>query len=605
MGVDRAGAGDGGAVSGRGSPTLFVGIDSRGAKIAGRHRLVRVCASSGIGRVLELSDPEGLDSLEVFEWLGRVHEAWPARRLVLFAGRYDVTQWLSGVPRRTLETLWQRGEATWHRHMSVTPPNRVALHMIDGRSFGVWLPGWESRVRVTDVHGFFQSTLAEALEAWGEPVPRSELELAEWCGALARLMGRVSVRASALEMKPASWIGAGSFAGALLRRHGMRARIANPRRPLGIERAILTAYYGGRVDMLAQGEADRVVALDIRSAYPSELAGAPSMVGSWRTAKPGELAPGVFGVWRCRFASPPLRALSPLPVRHPARVVWPARGSGWWHTSEVLAAIDTGAEVEVLEGFRFTPHRGEPLEPWSWVREVYWLREGLRERGDPAERLVKLALNSLYGKLAQSRGAATYQCYALAGHVTAAIRARMLRAASLTPARVIGIHTDGMILEGRDLPHELKIGRHLGAWEAHAGERFLIVQPGVYTYSLPGEEELEEPEEVARTRGVKAEALSWARVEEAWRARGVAGAVSVRQEMHHGLGTCSRRGRYGTLGQWVTETREVSFAAGSRFPSHAWRGGLQPMFPILNGGDAVPYEPGELDADELLRTEQP
>jgi hypothetical protein len=595
----------------RGARTArFVGVRSQGAEVAGRHRLVSVTAADAWGESEQLADAAGLDSVEVLEWLcGVVRPRFEGRRLVVFSGRYDVAQWLAGAPRKVLAELWAHGEARWYRHAAATGPSRISLHMVDGHSFGVWLPGMRSRLVVADVYGLFQSSLADAFAEWGEPPPADKTDE---CAALARLIGKVSLSARRVGIRPSSWSSGGALAGALLRDHDTRSVIRKPARE-AVELACLTAYYGGRVDMLMQGSCSRVVALDIRGAYPAALAGAPSLVGRWRhIASPPDDIPATFGVWRARFTSPPLRALTPLPVRQVGRVVWPAAGEGWWHGVELRAAIDTGAEVDVLEGYVFTPRRDQPDEPWRWIRDLYAERLRLQAARDPAEGVVKLALNSLYGKLAQNVGTSPYQCFALAGYVTAAVRARMLRAASITPSRVIAIHTDGMLLDwspGDDGPRlavdlDAPVSRELGAWSVKHGRDLLIVQPGVYTYDDPEEGRLVARRLASKQRGVPADTLTWERIEDAWRGQGVGGRVTVRQRMHHGIGTCAHRRSWGELGQWVEESRDFVFSATTRFPSFT-EASLQSMLPVTNGGVAIPFEPAEPDKDELLRREQP
>lgn len=622
-------------MSGQGAPPLFVGVDSEGAEVAGRHRLVVMAASAPLGAGVYLHEPEGISSVQALEFLGRVRDSFPKRRLVVFSGRYDVTQWLAGLPRGVLRALWTNGDARWHRAQAAEGADRYSLRLVDGHSFGVWREPWTGRVRVTDVWGLFQSSFVDACAAWGVDLPelvgemkreRASFEpddprlvgycLAE-CRALAELMGRVAAKGREVGFSPSSWGAPGALAANLLRRHKAGEYIAPSPSPK-VREAALTAYYGGRVDMLQQGECKRVLALDMRSAYPWALSQAPSMIGEWRHIDngigwiiPERIAD--FSMWRARFESPRLRALTPLPVRTLERVTYPASGQGWWHACELKAAVRAGARLEVFEGFVFTPDPDEPAQPWAWLRDTYAQRAELRAAGDEGERLVKVALNAVYGKLAQSRGEARWQCFELAGWVTAMIRACMLDAANRAPGAVVSIHTDGLLFDatltgGMEAIEAgwFDTGEALGEWEAHEADNLLIVQPGVYTYDEPGVGVAESRRIAGRQRGIAQRGLSWDAVEDAWRDAGTAGRVRLAQTMHHGIGTCAGRRRWGTLGQWVSEPRTVSFAATTRFPSHSWVGGLQPMMPVQWAGPAIPYEPkDEPDPDELLRREQP
>lgn len=599
--------------------------------VAGRHRLVVMCAAPALGAPLTLHEPEGISSVQALEFLGSVRAAHPKRRLVVFSGRYDVTQWLAGLPRGVLRALWANGDARWMRPAAADGADRYSLRLVDGHSFGVWREPWPGRVRVTDVWGLFQSSFVDACEAWGVWLPdlvpamkarRAELaaddpELVAYCSsecvALAELMGRVAAKGRELGLAPSTWGAPGALAGALLRKH-KATEYVRPSPRSEIRDAALTAYYGGRVDMLQQGECSDVLALDMRSAYPWALAQAPSMIGSWVAAGDEAIDEPFALVHVRRFDSPRMRALTPLPVRTPDRVTYPAAGSGWYHSCELQAARRAGAQLELAGGFVFTPAAGEPAEPFSWLRGVYAQRAELRAAGDEGERLVKVALNAIYGKIAQSRGESPWQCFELAGWVTAMVRAAMLDVADCAAWAVISIHTDGLLF---DLAHkgplpvgkagwDHVVGEGLGEWEEHRARNLLIVQPGVYTYDEPGVGIAESRRIAGRTRGVPARTLSWQLVEDAWREAGSAGRVRIVQTMHHGIGTCFGRRRWSTLGQWVDEPRTVAFAATSRFPSSSWTGGLQAMLPVAWAGPAIPYEPADApDPDELLRREQP
>src|SRR5215831_15511989 len=88
---------------------------------------------------------------------------------------------------------------------------------------------------------------------------------------------------------------------------------------------------------------------------------------------------------------------------------------------------------------------------------------------DITEKNIKLCLNSLYGKTAQSIGGSEHEppmtaCPWYAGAITAGTRRAVLEAALHAPNDVVQFMTDGVHFT-RPVP-ELVLGKNLGEWEA-------------------------------------------------------------------------------------------------------------------------------------------
>jgi hypothetical protein len=107
-------------------------------------------------------------------------------------------------------------------------------------------------------------------------------------------------------------------------------------------------------------------------------------------------------------------------------------------------------------------------KPYEWVETIYNFRAELRPISVTLGIPLKLAINSLYGKFAQSIGAAPYRDYLSAGLITAYTRAKLIEAIGTLPPwerdEVLMLATDG-IYTMTPLP-KLKIGSALGEWPA-------------------------------------------------------------------------------------------------------------------------------------------
>jgi hypothetical protein len=111
------------------------------------------------------------------------------------------------------------------------------------------------------------------------------------------------------------------------------------------------------------------------------------------------------------------------------------------------------------------------------------------ENGNVAEKNIKLCLNGLSGKAAQSIGGTDDEppktaCPWYAAATTAGTRRRVLEAALQDPHNVVQFSTDGIV---SIKPLKLDIGEELGQWEETKIKEGLYLHSGVYT-SLPAEE---------------------------------------------------------------------------------------------------------------------
>jgi hypothetical protein len=410
---------------------------------------------------------------------------------------------------------------------------------------------------------------------------------------LARMMGdlRKGFEETGLHLR--HWHGAGAAASALIESQKLKMHYGPDIAASNIspqQTAAHHAYYGGRIELLKQGyiENRALHVYDIASAYPTAMVEFPSLAGGEWASKPGtefrkgslsELRAAVevascLSMFKIRFQFPTYERYHadtrkavfipfyPLPYRDKrGGILFPASGYGWYTRDDVLAAIawlerfvpdfprSTSKQhrmtaFEIEEAWTFQPgHEGRANErPFDFVRDLFVQRRAIKEEADRAgrydirEKAIKLSLNSIYGKLAQSVGgdgeapSVANPYYAAA--TTAYCRRRLIEAALIDPHAIVFFATDGIVTT-RPLDGLARVHKHgdvvdLGDWEYFEADSGLFVMPGVYTYGKVvydenGERTIKPVTKIrggdAKKYGAKLKANQWlvANVLAAWR----------------------------------------------------------------------------------------
>lgn len=167
-------------------------------------------------------------------------------------------------------------------------------------------------------------------------------------------------------------------------------------------------------------------------------------------------------------------------------------------------AKDHGLNLLITEAAFFEADEAQP-RPYAFIPELYEERARLRreEPGNVAEQNIKLTLNSLSGKAAQSIGGSETNpprtaCPWYAAATTAGTRRRVMEAALQNPHAIVQFSTDGVVSLA---PLDLDIGEGLGQWEAKRvapGTPSVFLQSGLYTYRTEDEQL-----PTVKTRGMK------------------------------------------------------------------------------------------------------
>lgn len=539
----------------------------------------------------------GLNTKEIFEFLlgSRL------KVIACFGLNYDANNWLVDLPGYRLKELWETNKCTY-----VVGATRYRIEWIPGKWFRVGKGAGPSKksVQICEVWGYFQSSFVKACEMWNLPVqkelevmkskrgtftkrelPRVKAYCMSECDLLSQLMEKVREQCARLEIEPERWIGAGSLASALMKKHDVKSHLKHDAELAegdGLQ-AILKAYFGGRVEMYRQGDFKDVYSYDINSAYPAGAQHLPNLNGAriehWKryTAAP-------YAVWRVSWDCKTGTMVPPFPARVKKQIYYPLKGEGCYHAAEVRAAINAGYPVTVHEGWVLTPDPEAP-KPFAWIPDVYAERDALKKQKDHGEKVLKLALNSVYGKLAQGKGYRdrnpVFQSYFWAGQITASCRARMLDlAARQTP---LMISTDGIFFDAplKDVePDSSELG---GLSHGHMDE-FWIGLPGVYWGQEGGVE-------VVRSRGFFARDIDYKELREGYAEQGPEYVHAYKSERFIGLGVALQRNDPAQWRSWRPEIRHINLRPTRRDVDLSTESMQGSLLPLPGPMSSEPYTP--------------
>lgn len=631
----------------------FIGLDGEGL---GRrpHRYVMLCAADEQGNRWDVSSGRRRQ-LSTVECLDFILDLPKRRRIFAFSFTYDLAKILEDLPDEPLWRLFhpeaRQGERGRPRAVLW---NGYRLNLVSTK---FTVQRGKQTATVFDIWKFFQSSFVKALERWdvrttkqlqamqrmkdarGEFAKLTLREIREYCfdecEALCELARRLVTAHDDAGYRLKSFFGAGSTASVVLDSLHVKELKADP--PPRMQEAVASSFFGGRFENCRIGPvAGPVYSYDISSAYPYQLTRLPCLLhGTWKHTKRRDRIEGYDPANpRSNIRAVLVRYIkrdgacgdswASLPFRQAdGTIVYPRQsGGGWVWADEFFAAeaLDDGAEFREAYYLQQSCKCGSPF---AAIPELYRRRVALGK--DSAGLVLKLGMNSCYGKLAQSIGQAPpFQCWIWASLITSGCRAQMLQAlyCALDPASVLMIATDGLYSTERlQLPTPLDTGtddlpKPLGGWEETVlPEGVFCARPGVYFPLAPTDEQLDK----VRARGIgKAKLLQqWPTLVTAWE-RGDSSAVladidrfcGVLTSLHRSpsTGTISRSEHYG---QWVKRRIELSFdPAPKRGP--ALPSGALPLLSLDPHEQSAPYdaalispEAQELIAQQIVDAEQP
>jgi len=588
-----------------------------------------------------------------------------------YAFVYDLTKILTDLPNKTLHFLFheerrarvhRNATGGWritytpvrwktyklnfmNRRLSVERHDRNCAHFTILR-ISKQGPIWNKcdcknvrRCTIWDIFRFFGEKFTEALLKWGvgdkdrikvmaemkekrgkegvwDKLPPAEIEAycQEECKYLAQLGRKLLTAHLEADLKLTQYYGAGSTAAALLTKMDvLRYRGDVPDK---MQKPLACAFFGGRFENSVIGPIKGpVYNYDISSAYPYQATLLPCLLcGRWEFVNDGTMLERIrsstlalinwqFGVKHRKNA-----AWGMFPVRNvDGTIAFPLSGEGGWTwKQEYLAATVLDPNVGCKGVWIYETdcaHR-----PFRILPDVY--RERVRWGKDARGIVLKLGPNSVYGKLAQSRGLnSPFQSWIWAGNITSGCRAQLLDALRVCrdPWNVLMFATDGVwSREKLVLPAPCDTGtgdleKPLGGWEEKLFPRGVFaVRPGIYFPLSPTTDEIKE----VRARGLGKRILyeRHADIACAYQARktevevaGVERFIGAKSAISwNGKETYKRSPDYG---EWITQPISVGFHPAPKRRS-VMRGGRLELWPHL--AESEPYSRAMLSTDAII-----
>ena len=491
----------------------------------GSHRYVMLAVKATDGDSDFLGTEKGLGTARIFDFVLATAERNPGAIHVIYGGGYDFNMWLRDYTEADLEDVYSHKFAMWHGY-------RVGWRA--GKSFYVCRVGEDGErigagVTIYDVVSFFQCPFVTACDSYlGDRFEHRDMivsnkalrsgftdadipEVRQYNDAeltnLLLLVSELRSRLNKVGLRPKRWDGPGAVAAALLMREHIKAAKANV--PKDVAKAARHAYAGGRFEVIRYGHVDApAYEYDVNSAYPAALREVPNLaLGHWEHVE-GDPGLQPFALYHLSYKANPGADMSvpgPLFRRDPnGTICYPGLVTGWYWSPEAETArayekLGYGT-VDVLDAWVF--HSTSDVKPFAFIDALYLKRKELKANGDGAQVGIKLALNSLYGKLAQQVGwertpkglrIPPFHQLEWAGFTTSWCRAAVLRACMDNLGSVIAFETDAVFTSA---PLNVVCGENLGEFERVDFANLTYVQSGLYFGDLT------DGGTVTKTRGV-------------------------------------------------------------------------------------------------------
>ena len=393
------------------------------------------------------------------------------------------------------------------------------------------------RIDIHDTGTAFVGSLLEVIEHWNPELSDAQQEVIEWgkrarkggflhgsigrieayseaeCIAHARCVRKLidTVRVSTnIIIKPNQLFGSGSIATAAFKYFSLQTRKETHQDPesicdFSLDDISRLCYFGGLIEAPVLGWVDGPIdQSDLNSAYPSQAIKLPCMRhdhGRWERVAVvdshndiphnGDTIGYVLCTWAVSAKSTP-----PFVVRTTSGLVrQPQSACNVWVTlPEYNAAYDQFGDDIVAEAAVWWVPECDCENPLHWLETFYDSRLVIKDsmkrvpRGTPEwnllnvqQAIIKLIINSVYGKLAQQRPMlGRYTNLHYAGYITGATRAAV-RVESWRQeghgGTIVYTHTDSVLAYGGS---PIDGGSKLGAWGLeNPVPSMLIVQPGL------------------------------------------------------------------------------------------------------------------------------
>jgi hypothetical protein len=488
----------------------FVGVDGEGGDdLTGKHQYYLLTAGAD-----KIATGKPLTADECLSFISRL----PTDKIyVAFFFDYDVTMILRTLPAERITRLMDRSLRTvrdiktghertyavdWGEYqIDYLPHKEFKVRRQNGKLNKWGKPAYTKWVVINDVGSFFQCSFVKAITLWeiGTASERLDIGKGKEKRADFKHLEQDTITYNALEIRlleylmeayrvvcdqvgyrPRMWQGPGQLASAMMIRHKI-PKTADLDLPIEVVDAANKAFYGGRFETTAVGEVPGpIYAYDINSAYPDALTRIPCLIhGTWEQVTPGD-EHGRLYLAHGRYRETEQANLYNFEYRDKqGAIVFPKRGSGWYWSVAIDQAKHQIFEADTV--FVLNVHCD--CEPFSWIPTVYAerIRLGKTSKGI----ILKLAMNSLYGKTCQSVGAAPYANPIWGSLITAMTRAKLMTISHGSDPgfddcrcnRVYMLATDAIFTSVKlDIP----TNKDLGGWDLAVHDNLFLILAGLY-----------------------------------------------------------------------------------------------------------------------------
>jgi hypothetical protein len=211
------------------------------------------------------------------------------------------------------------------------------------------------------------------------------------------------------------------------------------------------SFYGGRFELVKRGYFEKVYCYDIKSAYPAQMAQLIDMSidkGTWKETK-NKISPDAFEGWYRVIIKSNEVNFAPIVYKINNINIYPnGKFNQYLLKSEIEFIRENfdNVEIKIISGVEFFPK--EYVYPFKIeVEKLYKWKD--KETDDDIKHVVKIILNSIYGKTIQVSQNETNEIGNLfnpmyASMITSKTRMKLLELALQKPETVIMFSTDGL-----------------------------------------------------------------------------------------------------------------------------------------------------------------
>ncbi len=208
----------------------------------------------------------------------------------------------------------------------------------------------------------------------------------------------------AFDFYPRNWVSSGYLAEKVLINNDIFVPRFNEI-PYFVQDLAWSSFYGGRFELIKRGFIGECFLYDVNSAYPYALTQLPDITkGKWITQNTIHPKAKV-GFFHIKANIDNSVKVCPFPFRNKNKtIIYPSGRFETFVTLQELLTVQSDSRIkyDILESCQFIPHKncGYPFR--DFIEKMYKKRLELQKQKNPQQQALKLILNSMYGKTAQT-----------------------------------------------------------------------------------------------------------------------------------------------------------------------------------------------------------